>query len=54
MKVWVYYEEYVYDGCSKPLAAFSTEAAAKEYLSSRRDRRVYGEIVELELDHPAD
>lgn len=54
MKVWVYYEEYGYEGCSEPLAVFTTEAAAKEYLSSHRDGRVYGEIVELELDHPAD
>ena len=54
MKVWVYYEEYGYDGCTAPLAVFSTEEAAQQYLASRRDGRIYGEIEELELDHPAD
>ena len=32
MKVWVTYESFPYEGCSAPLAVFSSEEAAKRWM----------------------
>lgn len=32
MKVYVVYDEYPYEGCSEPMAVFTTDSQAEEYI----------------------